>query len=157
MRLFGLFDIDALWVLAPVCGALWALGGSGVKLVRRVGMGIVISLVAMSPGLAVWLAGALTASVFIVTTLPYGDKISKQLGSWKWLYIAGLGALYGVALWPLALGFHHWIRYIMGCAITMTTFGITLASSQHLRWPTHKWQEIITGTAVGGVAAWLMV
>ena len=157
MKFLWFFDVDAIWVLAPLCGMLWALGGSGVKLLRRVVMGVVIAAVAMTLGLAVWLAGAQIASVFIVTTLPYGDKISKKLGRWKWFYIVGLGALYGAALWPLALGFQEWIRYTMGCAITVTTFGITLASSQHLRWPTHKWQEIATGTAVGGVAAWLMV
>ena len=131
-------------------------GGSGPKLVRRIGTGLAVALYGISLALPLYLASIQIGALFAVTIIPYGDKIKLRLG-WIYLfYLYFVGLVYGAALVPLSLHFHHWLRFCMGILICSLTFGTFAVGSQKIDFPKWKWVEGLIGFAVGFSAAWIM-
>lgn len=155
-KFLWIFDIDAVLVLPVITAALWSLGGSGPKLLRRVGVGLIIGLSALSLGCAWWLCLLQVGSLFLVTILPYGDKIHNKIGVFYWPFLFIIGALFGASLLPLAFFHSRWLYYGLGCALSSISFGVLTLSSQKLKFPVWKVCEITTGLVLGLCAVWLI-
>ena len=151
-KFLWVFDSDAVWVLAPICGAAWALGGSGYKLFRRLGVGFVIALAALADGGAWWVCAAQFLALFIVTSLAYGDDIRVKIVGMYYPILFLIGAGYGLSLLPIAFLSSNWSGYLIACLVMPIGFAGTTIISQHTQLP-WKLSEIITGFVLGLCAA----
>lgn len=157
MKFLWVFDIDAVWTLAPICAVLWALGGSGIKLLRRLGVGLILCVSSLSMGLVWWMAGLETLAMFAVTSLPYGDSLKRRIGGFYYLALFFIGAAFGAALLPIAFLKGKWLIYGLAPIFTACAFGPFAFSSQQFGFPIWKWCEMLTGFTVGLMASLLMV
>ena len=155
MKFFGVFDADVIWTLVPICSALWSLGGSGLKLLRRIGVPVAIAFYAIGYGVPVFVIETyFIIAIAIITFGPgYGDDFEDLLGVFYWPYLAILGALYGASNAGLALHGHDWLSLGIGSGATSILFVGTMRASKSWTWFEWKWAEMIVGGSVGLTAA----
>lgn len=130
MKFLWLFEPDAVLVTPFVTAVLWSLGGSGIKQLRRFGVGAFLALVGLSLGLP-WYLAWLLPSIFLVTTsLPYGDDIRGKLGIVYYPFLFLLGVLYGLGLFPLCFHFGSWLTLVVGSLGLGLLFSLLTFASQ---------------------------
>lgn len=158
-KFLWVFDYDALYTLIPICGALWALGGSGMKILRRLGVPFIISLSALSIGIQ-WYWSFLCMVLFVFASLPYGSKIKEKIGVFYWPYLVLVGFLWGASLVGLAIASHEWTTWLLWSAICGLGFmGLTALSQWKKTANIVVWKfvEIAAGGMVGGAASFILI
>lgn len=149
MKVLWFLDQDAIWTLIPVSSALWAMGGSGVKLIRRIGVPIAVLLYTLSIGINLWISISTAFLLFIASILPYGDKIKERSGNFYSLWLLFVGACYGLALLPLGIYSKHYLIFSLGCLGSSLSFSLLTLLSQKTGFPRWKFVEMITGALIG--------
>lgn len=149
MKIFGVFDVDVIYVLPAITSALWALGGSGPKPLRRFGVPFAISAFALGYGYP--LRFILSFIPMAIFTLGYGDDYFKRLGVLYWPYITFLGLLYGLSQFGLCLHFGGWNVLLLFSLVSSVSFllGMVLSKSKMIPW---KIAELTTGFMIGFTA-----
>jgi len=158
MKFLWIFEPDAIWCLIPAVSLLWALGGSGVRFLRKLGVPVLICVSALSLGVKWWLVAVTFGSIFALHSIPYGEDMRKKLGLpiyWFWLYL--VGAVYSAAFLPLAFHGKHFLLYGLGVFISGGLFGGLTYTSQKFDFPRWKAVEIILGAVLGLQASWLLL
>ena len=157
MKFLWIFEPDAVWCLVPAVSLLWALGGSGLRFLRKYGVPALVCVSALSLGVKLHLIALCGVSIFALHSIPYGEDIKKKLGLplyWFWLYF--VGAIYAGAFLPLAFHVKHFLQYGLGILIAGVLFGALTYTSQNLNFPKWKWVEIAIGAVLGLQSAWLL-
>ena len=155
MKYLWLFDHDALMVTPLVTSVLWALGGSGIKCLRRLGVGLFLALSALSLGCPWYLAGMTFVILFLTTSLPYGDSVRGKLGIVYYPYLFILGVLYGLSNFSLCFYSGGWLTLVayslaLGCLFSLLTFASQSEAFKNVvSW---KKVEIATGFGAGFIA-----
>jgi hypothetical protein len=151
-----ILDRDAVAVLIPLISALWAIGGSGPKWVRRFMVPAVIAISAISLGVS-WLL-SISAGLFLalVASMGYGVRKHETLGRLYFPFLFGIGALNGASLFPLAIHSGAWGAFCGCVALCSVTFGALTLASQKLDFPKWKFVEMLTGASVGTTAFFLL-
>lgn len=157
MKFLWIFDIDAVWTLGPACSALWSLGGSGIKALRRLGIPALIATSALSLGAPPWICAWGGGMILLVLTLPYGDDLKRKLQKLYYLALYGIGAIYGASLLPIAILSHRLLMWGVGICIMSAWFGASTYASQKFDFPKWKFCEILTGFIFGLLAARLLI
>jgi hypothetical protein len=156
MKFLWVFDADAIWVLAPAIGTLWALGGSGPKWVRRFLAPLLIGVSAVSVGIGIIPSALTTVLLSLSASLGYGQEKHRELNYFYWPFLFLIGGLYGASLAPIGVASGD-ISAILGCVVFCSlVFGGLTTASQRLDFPKWKWVEISIGFAVGLSAAFLI-
>lgn len=146
MKFLWLFEPDTVIVVPFIAAALFAFGGGGQKMIRRIGLPIFLFLSAWSMGENLWLSLLAAGGLFVPLSKGYGDKLKEEVGEpyyYPLLYIIGL--FYGLSLMPLASELWHGFL----CLIPAVTFGGLSYSSQKADFPRWKWVEAWTGFSIG--------
>lgn len=156
MKIFGLFDPDWVWTLAPLIAWTWSTGGSGVKPVRRLGSAGAVSVYAYGFGVSLGLCALAFMLIVVVSSLGYGKKYKEKLKTFYWLFLSFMGFLYGVMLFPLAIESGRWIILLIGSLEFGLLFPVLTFFSQELNIPNWKWVEITIGLSIGLTAAGLI-
>lgn len=166
MKFLWIFDHDAIWVLVPMSSALFALGGSGFKEFRRLGIPALMLAAAVSLGVEWWKALVSAAGLALVLTKGYGDDLRSQIGAWYHPALYVLAALYGAAALPVSLDwkvlivcplipslalpvFSDWKALIVCPLIPSLIFGTLTLGSQRFDFPKWKIVEMAAGAAIG--------
>lgn len=142
---------EYIWFLVPICGLLWALGGTFKKQYRRLGVPISVTLVTFLYSGWSWWLPVLFGSSFLVTTLPFtlsGNEIGNKVVNWIWIWV--LGFILGLPCLMVGIMLHKvWLAALL-CLIPCIAQGIVGSLSN---WkPTAKffpWKfcEIVIGSA----------
>lgn len=146
MKFFWIFEPDAVWVLVPMSAVLFALGGSGFKEFRRLGIPALMLVAALSVGAEWWKALVSAAGLALVLTKGYGDDLRSQIGAWYYPALYVLAALYGTAALPLS---SDWKALILCPLIPSLIFGTLTLGSQRFDFPKWKIVEMAAGAATG--------
>ena len=164
---------DLNYRLPWITAALYALGGWGVRYIRRWGVGLSIAIMAfLYYGFKKWwhilVYLSIWALMWLVTTLPFtaiGDSIQGHWFNWMWIWIKG--SLAGGALFPLCLLIKDnfkktfkkklpiWIGGIFICSASVG-ISMTLSNMSWGNWLIHPIVEGLYGFAIGFVAAKLI-
>ena len=126
MKYLWIFDHDALMITPLVTSVLWALGGSGLKPIRRFGTGAFIFLGSLSLGVPWYFATISLISVFLTSLLPYGDSVRGKLGIVYYPFLFILGVLYGLSNFGLCFYSGGWLTLVayslgLGCVFSILT------------------------------------
>jgi hypothetical protein len=148
MKYLWLFEPDALITLPVMTAVLFALGGSGFKFLRRLGVPALILASCLSQGKNGLLAVVAVALLSIALSKGYGDELKDELGPYYYSTLYSIGAIYGFTLMPLASELWHFFY----CLIPCLTFGSLTYTSQQFDFPRWKWVELATGFSIGLVA-----
>ena len=151
---------DLKWVLPPLAGFLYALGGWMFKAIRRFGIPLSVCFMA-------WLycektlRNALILAVqfvvlWAVLTLPLtlvGDKMTPVNMGWAFV----LGGINLAALLPLCFLGRTWRYKAQNLAYWVVVgallYGCSVVASNTWNWFQHKWTETLMGLLIGGAAA----
>jgi hypothetical protein len=148
-RFLWVFDADGIFVLPLLSAGLFALGGSGVLSIRRFAFPALVSLSAFSEGLSLRISCLSGLLLFVATILPWGDSLKNLFKGLYFEVLLFIGALYGLALSPLALAHKHWFL-IWFCPVFMAFLVPSLFfCSQKFNFPKHKFVEILIGGFLG--------
>lgn len=142
--------------MIPLVSFLWAAGGSGNKIFRRL-VPFTISLAALSLFAPWWLCLLNLVSMLAFMSIPYGSNLQKRVPSWAYfpsLYI--IGSLYAASMLPLCFFHHEWTAYGIGVIATGIIFGAMTYGSQKFDFPVWKFVEIALGASLGAVASLLL-
>lgn len=154
MKHFFFFDHDVILCLPFITASLWALGGSGVRYIRRLGVPIVLCAFAYSYGLSGWKFALYSGLILgiIGSGIGYGDDFAKRLKTLYWPYVFLLGFLYGFCQFPVALRFGNIFLCVLlsGVCSLVFGFGMVISKKDFLPW---KIAEALTGLSVGAVTA----
>lgn len=145
MKYLWAFEIDAVWVLVPACSVLFALGGSGLKEIRRFGIPTLIGSSAISLGHNIFIC--LFSSLILMATLiaGYGDGKRREFGDYYYAFLFFLGCLYGLALFPYR---YDWQGIFLSVFIGAIFSSATLLSNT-FRWFEWKLVEMAVGASIG--------
>ena len=131
-------------ILAPLCAALFAIGGTGYKWARRYVMPVCIAAIAMLNGIS-WYMSALSCVLLIIALcLPYGDSLPHKF-RWVIRYLVILS--YFAALLPLGLTAFPLITAAVGCSLFYASIR---------GWLTWKIVELTLGFLIGITAAGIL-
>lgn len=152
MKFLWIFDYDAYYVLPLITAALGALGGSGVKLLRKFGVPLIISAAAYSVGMPLWMAAVNAGVMLGIMTIPYGEDIREEWHMSDPVYFAWVhlvGAIYAASMIMLAVWAGQWMAYLFGSLICGIVFGTLTVGSQVIKFPPWKIVEIVYWAALG--------
>ena len=130
MKFLWIFDHDAVMVTPFITASLYALGGSGPKIIRRMFFSAFISLASFSLGLEWYWAWIIPSIFLLTTTTPYGMKTHAKLHYLYFPYLFLLGTLYGLGLFPLCFHFGGWLTLVIGSVACGLFFSLGTAASQ---------------------------
>jgi len=151
---FFFFDHDVILCLPFITAALWGLGGSGLKLLRKLGVPAVLCAFAYSYGLSGWQFALYAGLTFgLIGFGPgYGDDFARRLKTLYWPYVFLLGFLYGFCQFPLALRFGSLVVLLQLSGVCSLVFGFGMVASKRFGfyW---KIAECLTGLSIGAVAS----
>lgn len=141
-----MLDRDAIWALAGLSAALWAIGGAGPKWARRFVQPVLLGLTFYAQGRAVkhrgWRSMTGVVALAMANSLGYGE--SKLPG-----YRLMVFTLLGVALLPFGVAW--WYPVVMG-AVLAVGFWVSRRG-----WVTWKLWELLAGALQGGGVAWAIL
>lgn len=128
-----MFERDALWALPGVGWVCWRLGGSGKKWIRRFAWPLVIVVIAVSFGTALFLALVMGLCLIVSHSLGYSPERTSPVVR------AGIGLSFGYALLPI-LWPSPWLAVSSGLVL-MSWFCGSMAVSRKYNWFTWGWVE----------------
>lgn len=147
------FDVDALWCLIPAVSLLWALGGSGLPALRRLGIPILIALSAVSLGVVWWRIILFLWFWPITWILAYGDEAHDYLDAFFYPYLYAVGFGFTIPFAVFIDSRQDFIAFLCGSLANSFFFGTLTFTSQRFKFPQWKACELITGAFLGALIA----
>lgn len=147
MKYLWFFDIDAILAIPFIMACLFALGGSGLKWIRRIGAPAFVFASAWSVGVDLWVS-LISACLLALTLIKgYGEDLKGALGDYYYSALFMVGFAYGASMMPMASSPMH----LLYCFVPSFVFGGLTFTSQKFDFPTWKLVELFTGFAIGVV------
>lgn len=152
MNFLWIFDPDGIYTLPLWTALLWALGGSGVLMLRRFGVALIVGLAAASHGIPWWVCAFTSIFLYLTSTFSYGEKDKEEYGDMYFLYVYMVGFCYGASLLFLAIHGSNYILIWLAPIVIGAFFSGLMYLSQRFDFPKHKYVEMLVGYLIGHFA-----